>query len=232
VSQLASKDLSELLALLAHDLRNPLAALFANINFLRSSLRECAPEIQEALSDSALSCTIVSQFLGNLDVVSRLLLDGAPASADVCLHLIASEAVARRASQSSDFGAEVDVEAGSGAPTIFADARWLARAVDNLLANSLQYAPARSKVSIEFATKADRGCLVILDDGPIVSAELRAWVFSAGAQGHAKHRFDARYGRGLGLFCAAEAARLAGAEVALGERAGRSVFELSGKLST
>src|SRR6267378_720347 len=64
-----SSHLSELLALLAHDLRNPLSAVLTNVNFVKSTMRGRAPDIEEALGDSALSCATLGQVIGNLDVL-------------------------------------------------------------------------------------------------------------------------------------------------------------------
>ena len=52
--------LPELMAILAHDMRNPLSALLTNIHFVQSVARGSTLEVDEALSDSALSCTILS----------------------------------------------------------------------------------------------------------------------------------------------------------------------------
>jgi len=109
--------------------------------------------------------------------------------------------------------------------------RWVGRALDNLLANSLQYSQTGSLVTIELAAGDEVGIIIVLDDGPVVPPELRSWALLMEAQNDAKRRFEARYGRGLGLYCAAQAARIAGARVALGERAGGSMFELSGPLA-
>jgi len=86
-------------------------------------------------------------------------------------------------------------------------------------------------VTIELAAGDEVGIIIVLDDGPVVPPELRSWALLMEAQNDAKRRFEARYGRGLGLYCAAQAARIAGARVALGERAGGSMFELSGPLA-
>src|SRR5690349_19506637 len=94
-------ELSELMALLAHDLRNPLSALLTNLNFVRSAMRDGAPELQEALSDSALSCAMLSQYIGNLDVLARSLVDAPPRRRATDLHQAAEEAVARAQAQAT-----------------------------------------------------------------------------------------------------------------------------------
>jgi two-component system, OmpR family, sensor histidine kinase CpxA len=109
---------------------------------------------------------------------------------------------------------------------VLADPMFLGRALDNLLANALQYSPAKGKISIELATKDERGGLFVTDQGPVVPPEYRELIFTAEGQAAAKKRYEARYGRGLGLYCAAQAARLAGTEIRVGERDGQFLVEL------
>jgi signal transduction histidine kinase len=230
LSQIGPKDLAEMLALMAHDLRNPLSALFTNINFLRATLQGSPAEVQEAVSDSMLCCSMLQQFIANLDVLGRSIVDSPPVASAVMLQKAADEASARFSSQARALGVELSMAGDSPAPGVLADPRWLGRTLDNVLANSLQYAPSKSTVNVALEVRADRGFIVVVDDGPVIPPDLRGWALSLSAQAHAKKRFEARYGRGLGLYCAAESARLAGAEVALGERQGRASFEVSAPL--
>ena len=64
------EELATLLAMLAHDLRNPLAALLTNINFARTARSAHGREVEAALSDAALSCAVLTQLIGNIDVLS------------------------------------------------------------------------------------------------------------------------------------------------------------------
>src|SRR5262245_29349360 len=128
-----------MLALMAHDLRNPLSALFTNINFLRATLHESPNEVQEAVSDSMLCCSMLGQFIANLDVLGRSIVDSPPVASAVILQKAADEAVARFSSQARALGVELSVNGESPAPNVLADPRWLGRTLDNVLANSLQY---------------------------------------------------------------------------------------------
>jgi len=83
----------------------------------------------------------------------------------------------------------------------------------SLVANALQYSPANGCVRIEFIQMGDRGSVIVTDDGPPIPSDLRLLATSAEWQNEAKQRHEARYGRGLGLYCAAEAARIAGAQI-------------------
>jgi signal transduction histidine kinase len=229
VDRLDPKDLSEVLALLAHDLRNPLSALLTNVNFLRTC--PIPQDGLEVLSDASICCTMLGQFVTNLDVISRSLVDSAATCRPVPASKVASEGVGRLSSQARAQGIKLRLAAESEGPNIWVDPRWVGRALDNLLANSLQYAPPGSPVTVELATRDQVGVITILDDGPVVPPDLRGWCLSMKAQSDAKQRFDARYGRGLGLYCAAQAAQIGGARVTVGERAGGAMFEITGPLA-
>jgi len=216
---------------MAHDLRNPLSAVMTNVNFVRSSMRGRAPDVEEALSDSALSCTMLGQVIGNLDVLSRALSTSPLAREPTAACRVADEAVVRFAPQAAMNGVRIEALSGPDAPVLLVEPSFFARALDNLVANALQYSPAKGEVLIECTATADRGIVVLLDDGPAIPADLRQLATSPEWQGQAKLRYEARYGRGLGLFCASEAARIAGAELSIGDRTGRSTFELSAPLA-
>ena len=134
--------------------------------------------------------------------------------------------MARAAPQAVLAGIETAIAAGSPGATVQVDALFFGRTLDNLLANALQYSPAKGKITIELVTKEGRGGLLMTDRGPVVPPEFRERVLTEEGQATAKKRYEARYGRGLGLYCAAQAARLAGAEICLGERDGQFLVEL------
>jgi signal transduction histidine kinase len=224
-------ELPDLLALLAHDLRNPLSALLTNINFVRSTVKPGTSEVDEALSDSALSCAILGFFIGNLDVLSRSLADSQTARRPTLARQAASEAALRLGPQAALLGVEVEIVPGPHAPRLLVDPSFFGRALDNLVANALQYSPHKGKVRIECSARKERGVLTVVDDGPSVPSDLREVALTAQGQNVAKQTYEARYGRGLGLYCAAEAARISGAEVTICERSGRSALEISAPLA-
>jgi K+-sensing histidine kinase KdpD len=224
--------LSELMSLLAHDMRNPLSAVLTNINFVKSSMRGRAAEVEEALSDSALSCTMLGQVISNLDVLARTLATSDLARQRTVAKRAADEAAARFAPQASVTGVRIEVHETSKATALLVEPSFFTRALDNLLANALQYSPANGLVRIECGESGERGVVSVVDDGPAIPPDLRELTLSAEWQSQAKQRYEARYGRGLGLYCASEAARIAGADLKIGERDGRSALELSSALAT
>jgi signal transduction histidine kinase len=173
---------------------------------------------------------ILSQVIGNLEVLGRVF---GPVNLRPTLmgtREAAGQAVARASAQATLAGIELVILPGSGA-TVNVEPVFFGRALDNVLANSLQYSPARGKVTLELATEGERSGVWVSDGGPIVPPEFRERVLTEDGQSAAKKRYEARYGRGLGLYCAAQAARLGGAELILGEGDGRFRIELWGPLA-
>ena len=226
-----AKYLPELMALLAHDLRNPLSALLANVGFVRSALKGSNQDVEEALVDSTVSCAVLGQLISNLDVLGGLFLTAPAARVALGLGSAAADAASRAATAASLLDVEIDLSLGE-ALRVVVEPVFFGRSLDNLLANALQYSPAKSKVRVECSANGARGRVTILDAGPVVPSELRELTLTGDGQRIAKQRFEARYGRGIGLFCAVEAARIAGAELVVGERGGRATFELSAPISS
>jgi signal transduction histidine kinase len=218
--------LPELMAILAHDMRNPLAALLTNIHFVQSVTRGTTPDIDEALSDSVLSCAMLGQIIGNLEVLGRAFGSSRPTPTPVGTREAANQALARATPQATLAGTEMTIAGASSGATVLVDPLFWGRTLDNVLANSLQYSPAKGKITIELVANDEQGGLFVTDGGPVIPPEFRERVVTAEGQAAAKRRYEARYGRGLGLYCAAQAARLAGAEIRLGERDGQCLVEL------
>jgi len=219
------------MAILAHDMRNPLSALLTNIHFVKSVARGGSSDVDEALSDSALSCSILGQLIGNLEVLGRAFGASRLAPVPVNTRDVVGQAVARAAPGAKLAGIEVTITKGSPGATVLVDALFFGRVLDNLLANSLQYSPANGKVTIELVTAGERGGVRLIDQGPIVPPEFRERVLTAEGQASAKSRYEARYGRGLAFYCAAQAASIAGAELSIGEQDGHFLVELWGPIA-
>ena len=68
-----SGELEELMHAVAHDLRNPLAAIMTNMEFARTLVARNAvdPDLADAIEDSAAACTVLQSIVSNLDVVLR-----------------------------------------------------------------------------------------------------------------------------------------------------------------
>jgi len=227
-------EIAETLSLLAHDLKNPLAAILTNLGFVRTFVDELDPEdpptaaeltdAREAMLDAHLACEALQRFVANLEVISRDLGGGRPMDPQpLDLLALADEIAARHRGAAESRRLELTVE-GSGWAR--GDRDNIVRALDNVVANAMQHAPAGSHVVIEVATRGRQAALSVVDAGVAVPADLRDEAVTRAGQSTAKGNPAARYGRGLSLYAAATTARAGGGHLELGERAGKSVIAI------
>jgi signal transduction histidine kinase len=211
--------LSELLALVAHDLRNPLSALHSNLGFLAAS-PEIVGDARGALDDALVSCDALGQIIHNIGIVSHAL-SGAPAPqrSPIDPQHLAKEAVASSLGSAANHGATIELETSLASPRLVRANRDMAlRALENLVENALQHGGSREPIIVR-VLEEDKASTIVIDDGGIaLSPEVSELAFTAKGQLHTKTRRGGRYGRGLGLYCAEVAARAAGGAVSGGER--------------
>ncbi len=225
--------IGELLALIAHDLKNPLATVQSNLAYMRAFVDEArgdgAQDVLEALVDARLASESIHQFLGNLELLAAHLSARLPRARESLPMLDLGsivEAVVQRQKSHADARrvALLLVLEGRGSGAI--DAEPLMSAIGNLVANALQYAPTGGSVDVVVRREGGELTIDVLDDGPIVAPPLREASFTLEGQTALKAGATARYGRGVGLCAAGIAAQLAGAAVELGEHDGRSLLRL------
>ncbi len=229
MEQLESELIGQLIALVAHDLRNPLSALHSNVSFVASSNDVGDPERQEALDDAGVSCEALAHIIDNLDVVSQFLLGRRQASRiRISAAGVVSEVVGRCERIARSHGVLLHVPRESLATDVYvrSNREMLSRSLANLVCNSVQHGGGGTiRVSIA-VDKLD--CQIIVSDGGApVSNDLRDSAFTAQGQVSAKSSGGGRYSRGLGLFVATVAADAAGARVRASEENGHNVFVLS-----
>ncbi|MGZ3422599.1 MAG: sensor histidine kinase [Polyangiales bacterium] len=228
-------EVAEALVLLAHDLKNPLAAVLTNLSFVRgfieslddaNALASELTDAREAVSDAALACESLQRFVSNLELVARDL--GAKAreieAPPLDLAAIADEVVGRQRASAESRNLTLSA---AGSAWARGDRDLVVRAVDNLVANAVQHAPARTQVVLEIDSTDKEARITVLDQGIAVPAPMRDDATTRAGQARAKGRPEARYGRGLGLHAAAIAARAAGGSLVLGSRDDRSSLTLA-----
>ena len=188
-----------------------------------------ADQAADALADAQVSCKGLEHLIANLDVLANV--GQRRKTEEASLLGMARSCVSRFETQARSSALSFEVRAAEPLPDVVVAPMPFERALDNLVVDALQHAPARSVVRLSVQRHGDRAAIAVSDDGPVVPEELRAAVLTADGQAAHKKRIESRYGRGLALFCAAEAARCAGAEVVVGERGGRSVLLLLAPLT-
>lgn len=215
--QLDSQLIGELLALLAHDLRNPLSALHSNLGFLRSVVGDDDPDAAEALTDSLVSCDGLGHIIDNIDLFGRALRaahSGNGARAD--LGQVVAEVVRRSqpTAESHGLGLELDPAVSSLDAMVAGDSEMVARAVANLVRNSIQHSGPGSTVRVSVRPPAEGRVSVLIEDaGAPVAEELRERALTAEGQTLSKGATNGRYSRGLGLYAALLATKACGGEI-------------------
>lgn len=231
----AAPEIAETLSLLAHDLKNPLAAILTNLGFVRGFVNELDPanpkagaeltDAREAMLDAHLACEALQRFVANLEVIARDLGGSRPVDLQpLDLLALADEIAARHENAAASRRLELVVE-GSGWAR--GDRDQIVRALDNVVANAMQHAPAGTRVAVEISTRGTDVTVTVVDEGVAVPAELREEATTRAGQSTAKGNPAARYGRGLALYAAATAARMGGGKIVLGERGGRSTIAIA-----
>ncbi|MFC1643041.1 sensor histidine kinase [Myxococcota bacterium] len=209
------KVLGGLLALLVHDLRNPLSALHSNVDFLVSTLTNVDEDTRGALEDAAVSCDSLVSIVDNAELLAFNLQGMLERPSEpLSVGAVVSEVVTRQHALAESHGAQlaVDPSAMGSDVRIVAYREMYVRAFTNLLRNAIQHgSPGCVRVWIDHSEERVR--LVVGDTGPALSEDCRIAAFTAAGQLTSKGKAGGRYGRGLGLLAARLAADSAGAVI-------------------
>lgn len=220
--------MGRLLALLAHDLRNPLSALHSNVGYL-GGLPQCDDaETREALEDAGLSCECLVVIIDNLDVLARHL-EGKQAAPTMRFSALATlqEAISRCERIAASHGCKLSLvaDANASAIQIRANRDFLVRCLINLLLNSVQHASG-STIEASLSLASDNCQLSVTDQGSTLGPEDRERAFLASGQLVAKTNGNGRYSRGLGLYIASLSAEAAGARLVATSQGNANRFQL------
>lgn len=234
-SDLDPKLIADLLAMVAHDLRNPLSALGSNVAFIGSLLDAADADAQEALRDSLVSCEGLLHIIDNIDLLSYVLLgDRTLARAPLVLSPLVTEVVKKAKAMAASHGVELELEIEPGAAKAQAVAHrdMLGRVLSNVVRNAIQHGAGQTPVRVCLAVDGEDAVISVVDPGPPLAPELGDQAFTASGQLVAKGLAAGRYSRGLGLYAARIAADATGARLGAGAASdGRSEIKVSLPLS-
>jgi signal transduction histidine kinase len=185
---------------LVHDLKNPLAAILANLDLLeRSSHDETVGRLSRRCRSAA--GRMHRMILDLLDVAGleegRLKLQTDPADA---------VPIVRRAAEDLDPTARarnvrIEVEASDQPCPIVADLSVLHRVVENLITNAVEHTPAGGRVVIRVGPRDEGVEIAVADEGPGIPEPHRERVFEKFARLELR-KAGVSGNRGLGLtFC-------------------------------
>jgi signal transduction histidine kinase len=155
---------------IAHEVRNPLAAMKLRADLARAG-GEATPAIARDLTDIASEIVRLDRLVSDLLVVSGR---RAGPHTDVDLGTLVGERVRLLAPWAQERGVTVEC---SGTARASVDADAIARAVDNLLRNAVEASPPSSIVVVKVEPEAGLARVTVTDRGPGVSQEHAAELF-------------------------------------------------------
>jgi signal transduction histidine kinase len=164
----------DLLGMIAHDLKNPLAAVLGRAEILSELLDRAEPPrdiLKEQVKKLAAPAHAMTRMIGDLvgqatadalDIsIHPVVTDLAALALDVADHM---RPVAAKKDQTIDLVAPEPV-------TTWADPDRIRDAIENLVVNAIKYGPFGGRIDITVGASADRAVLTVADQGPGLSPE-------------------------------------------------------------
>jgi signal transduction histidine kinase len=209
----------ENIALLVHDMKNPLSGVLSNAEYLANS-PELGPESVECAEDILQAGRRLNRMLLSLlDVCQSEYGTLQPAPSLLDLRELVAEASTLSSARLRDKGLQLLVGLPSAPVELLADHDMLLRLITNLLECAARVAPSNSQIELRVSDSPDRIELRVSDAGANVAAADRAQLFD-GHAGQTPWETTPRGRRGLGLSSCRILAEAHGGKIWLEDRPG------------
>jgi signal transduction histidine kinase/ActR/RegA family two-component response regulator len=205
-----NKSKDDFLAMLGHELRNPLSAISAAISLINLTGRSSV-QAERALA-------IIARQSGHLGRIVEDLLDTARMMAGkvvlspMCIDLAAAARAALEAQAAAGNLDHLKVEVHTEPTYVEADPTRIDQIITNLLTNAVKYTPQDGRITIEVRPEKGQGVLRVTDTGVGMDAALLSTVFEPFVQGQ-RPLDRAAGGLGIGLTMVKNLAELHGGAV-------------------
>ncbi len=193
------KRIEEFLAMLAHELRNPLAPISNSAALLRATATDrCHLRCADVIGRQV---THLSRLVDDLLDVSRMTSGKIRIRReDIDLKAVIAAAVDSIHPMPQSYGQVLEVSLPSTPVMMSGDAMRITQVVVNLLTNSAKYTPRGGRIDLLLRTEGNAGVLEVVDNGIGMSAELLVTAFDIFVQGdRALDRPEGGLGVGLPL---------------------------------
>jgi PAS domain S-box-containing protein len=169
--QAALARVGQIAAMVAHEVRNPLAGIKGAMQILAARRASGDPESQ-----------VMQEIIGRIDalceLINDLMLFARPRPlrlAPLHLRALAEEGTAFLKRDQALHAVEIDVEGGDA--TVQADGELIRATVANLLLNAAQAMGGRGRITIRLSSTGSHATIEIRDSGPGIPADIRAQIF-------------------------------------------------------
>jgi signal transduction histidine kinase/CheY-like chemotaxis protein len=202
----------QFLAMLGHELRNPLAPIGTAAQLLKLPDLD-AHRARYAGDVIGRQVEHMNRLLSDMLDVSRVTRGLVTMNLeDVDLRNIVERAVEQTRPLMEERQHRLELRLPNAAVTVRGDQTRLTQVVANLLTNSAKYTPAHGAIQLSLASAGDEATLSVADDGEGITAELLPRVFDLFSQGERKAD-RAQGGLGLGLALVRSLVQLHGGSV-------------------
>ncbi len=188
----------EFLAMLSHELRNPLAAITTGLQLLKSSSGDHDREVTEILERQTRQVVRLVDDLLDVSRITRGKIQLKPTVVD--LRVVVENAVESTAGQIEEKHLTLNI-VGTDLPLlVFADAARLQQIVSNLLSNSAKYTPDGGQVQLILEGDSSHAVVQVRDNGIGIPVDMQEAIFELfGQVESAMHRPQQGLGIGLSL---------------------------------
>jgi two-component system sensor histidine kinase/response regulator len=214
----------DLFGLLVHDLRNPLTSVIAMLQMLKDDA-----STSQAIDDATAGLVAAQRVGGVIDDILQLIaLEAGHIQmlwSECNLSRVASDAASSLRGAARESDVEMNV---MGEGVVEGDRALLRRAIENLLANAVRYAPRHSCIDVNIAARENRVVIAVNDRGPGVPEERKRELFTKFGGVAAGVDATARRSYGFGLYLVDLVARAHRGTARVFDRdGGGASFELS-----
>lgn len=198
VAEQANRAKDEFLAMLSHELRSPLNAMYGWTQILQTTKPD-AEQTEKAIEIIARNVRLQKMLIEDLLDVSRIISGKMQLEIEnVSLISIINEAVDATRPNAEKQGIEIEIDLSAETDEIFGDRHRLLQVIGNILTNAVKFTPEGGKIHISLEDAGDKLRLAIEDTGIGIAPELLPRIFDRfrQADGGYKRKFG---GLGLGL---------------------------------
>jgi PAS domain S-box-containing protein len=186
----------EMMGVVSHDLRNPVAAVKMLSRTLLLAPRNDGTQTRESIELIAQAAEQMDALIRDLLDVNRLdagqlVVSAVPMDPSVLL----TDSLQTLRPLVAEKGISLDLEIDAELPKVMADRERVQQALSNLIGNAIKFSPAGSKIVVVPRREADQVVISVVDNGRGIAAEQLPRVFDRYWQ---SSRTD-RQGAGLGL---------------------------------
>jgi len=212
----ASRAKDEFLAILGHELRNPLSPIVMSLELMRMHKEGSSQREQEVIRRQVDQLIHLVDDLMDVAAITRGKVRLVPAWTD--LRDVVAKGLEMSRPTIEARGHVLDVALPDAPATWFGDDSRLAQVVANLLNNASHYTPPGGRIAVRMAVETDAIVLTVADNGVGIAPELRSRLFDTFVQG-ALPASQRSGGLGVGLAVVKQLVELHGGTVAIAAEA-------------